>query len=93
MSPALDAPNTLEKPLAPSPTGAALETLPRARPSCPRERSPLLAWLGCVFMPVPRLRPRQQEACTLGTRRFEAPLDILAREHPAIHLRVMSGIG
>jgi hypothetical protein len=28
-----------------------------------------------------------------GAPRFETPLDILAREHPDIHLRVMAGLG
>jgi hypothetical protein len=58
-----------------------------------QERSHVLAWLRRLFPPVPRLRPRQPQCCVLGAPRFETPLDLLAREHPDIHLRVMAGLG
>ena len=57
------------------------------------ERSPILAWLSRLFTPVPRLRTRRQEHCALGAPRFETPLDILAREYPDLHLRVIAGMG
>jgi hypothetical protein len=57
------------------------------------ERSTVLAFLRHLFTPMPRLRPRRQECGVPGVPRFETPLDILAREHPDIHLRVMAGLG
>jgi hypothetical protein len=58
-----------------------------------QERSHVLAWLRRLFTPVPRLRPRRQACCVPGVPRFDTPLDLLAREHPDIHLRVMAGLG
>jgi hypothetical protein len=58
-----------------------------------QERSPVLAFLRHLFPPVPRLQPRRQACCVPGAPRFETPLDILAREHPDVHLRVMAGLG
>ena len=89
----LEAPNTLEERIALSPEGDELDTLPLALPSFRRERTHVLAWLGRLCSPVPRLRPCRQEYCVPSAPRCEAPLDILAREYPDIHLRVMSGIG
>jgi hypothetical protein len=86
MRPVLDNTDILEHP---SPTSQGNE----CHESAQRAGSPFLAWLGRLCTLVPRLRPRRQERCALGTPRFETPLDILAREHPDIHLRVMSGMG
>jgi hypothetical protein len=86
MSPMIDDTDILEYP---SPASQGDECHESSR----RERSPVLAWFGRLFTPVPRLQPRRQEHCVPGASRFETPLDILAREYPDIHLRVMSGMG
>jgi hypothetical protein len=86
MRPVLDNTDILEHPSSASQCHECHE-------SSQHEGSPFLAWLARLCTPVPRLRPRRQERCALGTPRFEAPLDILAREYPDIHLRVMSGMG
>jgi len=86
MPPTLDDTHILEYP---SPASQGDESHESSRRAC----SPVLAWLGRLFTPVPRLRPRRQEYCAPGASRFETPLDILAREYPDLHLRVMAGMG
>jgi hypothetical protein len=93
MPPVLEDPDILEEHIALSPEYDALHALPLVLPSPWRKCSRLLALLRRLITPVPRLRPRRQEYCAPGASRFEAPLDILAREYPDIHLRVMSGMG
>jgi hypothetical protein len=93
MPPVLDAPNSLEEHPILSPACNERAALPRAQPSSRRERSHVLEWLCRLLTPVPRLRPHRQAYGAPGTPRLETPLDILAREHPDIHLRVLSGIG
>jgi hypothetical protein len=73
------------------PTCDERETLPQRLPACPQERSPVLAWLGRLFLPVPR--PRRQAYGVPVTSQFVAPLDILARDYPDIHLWIMAGLG
>ena len=58
-----------------------------------RGRSRFLAFLRRLFTPVPRLKPRRKVCCIPGAPRFETALDVLAREHPDIHLRLMAGMG
>ena len=89
----LDDTDILEEHTALSPECNERDALPRARPLSRRERSRLLALLRRLITPAPRLRPHRQEYCAPGTLRFETTLDILAREYPDLHLRVMSGIG
>jgi hypothetical protein len=85
-------PHVLEEP-------DVLEEDPVLSPTCdelyaaPRERSSIRAWLRRLRTPVPRLRTRRQVCSTAGTPRFETALDVLAREHPDVHLRVMAGMG
>jgi hypothetical protein len=86
MRPTIDDPDILEYP-SPASQGVECHELSRW------ERSHVLALFRRLFIPVPRLRPRRQEYGAPGTSRFETPLDILAREYPDIHLRVMSGMG
>jgi hypothetical protein len=93
MPPVLDDPNILEAPAILSPACNEREALPRAQPSSRRKRSRVLGWLRRLITPVPRLRPPRQAYGAPGTPRVETTLDILAREHPDIHLRVMSSIG
>ena len=88
----LDDTDILEEHTTLSPACDELHALPLGLPTSPRGRSRFLAFLRCLFTPVPRLRTRRQEYCAL-VHRFETPLDILAREHPDIHLRVMAGMG
>jgi hypothetical protein len=89
----LEAPDILEEHTAPSPACNELHALPLALPSSRRARSRLLAFLRRLITPAPRLRTRRQEYCTPSAPRFETSLDILAREYPNIHLRVMAGMG
>jgi hypothetical protein len=93
MPPVLDDPNILAEYTILSPACNGREALPRAQPTSRRECSHVLAWLCRLITPVPRLRPHRQEYGAPGTPRVETGLDMLAREHPDIHLRVMSGIG
>jgi hypothetical protein len=93
MPPVLEDPDILEEHTALSPECDELHALPLGLPTAPRGRSRFLTLLRRLITPVPRLRTRRQECCVPGAPRFEVPLDILAREHPDIHLRVMSGIG
>ena len=86
MPPTLDDTHILEYP---SPASQGDESHESSRRAC----SPVLAWLGRLFTPVPRLRPRRQECGVPGAPRFETPLDMLAREHLDIYLLVMGGIG
>jgi hypothetical protein len=86
MRPVIDETDILEYP-SPALQGDACHASSR------QERSHVLALLRRLFTPVPRLRLRQQECCVPGAPRFETPLDILAREHPDVHLRVMAGMG
>jgi hypothetical protein len=91
-------PHVLEDPIleehtALSPESDKLHALPLGLPASRYERSHLLAFLRRLFTPAPRLRTRPQEHCASGTPRFETPLDILAREYPDLHLRVMAGMG
>ena len=82
----LENPDILEHP---SPASQGDECRESSRRAC----SPVLAWFGRLFTPVPRLRRRRHEYGVPWASRFETPLDILAREYPDIHLRVMSGMG
>jgi hypothetical protein len=88
----LEDPDILEEHITLSPACDELDTLSRALPSFRPKRTPVLAWLGRLFTSVPRLGPRQQGYCAPRAPRFETPLDILAREHPDVLLRVMSSI-
>jgi hypothetical protein len=87
---ALEDPEILEEHTAVSPVGDAL---PLGMPTAPRGHSRLQTFLRRLITPVPRLRTRRQDHCHPGKPRFEAPLDVLAREHPDIHLRLMAGMG
>ena len=89
----LEDPDILEEHTALSPACDELQTLPLGLPTAPHGRSRFLTFLRRLFTPVPRLQTRRQEHCAPGAPRFETALDILAREYPDIHLRVMSGIG
>ena len=86
MRPVIDETDILEYP-SPALQGDACHESSR------QEHSPVLACLRRLFTPVPRLRPRRQKCCIPGSPRFETPLDLLAREHSDIHLRVMAGLG
>ena len=83
----------LEEHTALSPECDTPDTLPLGLPTSPRERSHFLTFLRRLI--TPRRRPRicQQGYCAPRAPRFEMPLDILAREHPDLHLRVMAGMG
>jgi hypothetical protein len=59
----------------------------------PHERSHVMTVLRRLFTPVPRLRTPRKACGVAGTPRVETALDVLAREHPDIHLRLMGGIG
>ena len=59
----------------------------------PHVRFPLLAFFRSLFTPALRPRTRPQGACAVGTPRCETALDILAREYPDLHLRIMSVMG
>jgi hypothetical protein len=72
-----------------SPTCDELHALTTA----PHERSHVMTLLRRLITSVPRLRMRRQECGVSGARRFEAPLDKLAREQLDIYLLVMGGIG
>jgi len=89
----LEDPDILEEHTALSPACDELQTLPLELPTSLRGRSRFLAFLRRLFTPVPRLRTRRQECCVSRAPRFETSLDILAREHPDIHLRIMAGMG
>jgi len=81
----LEDPDVLEDDPVLSPTYDALHALTTA----PRERSHVLTLLRWLITPVPRLRTRR----VAGTPQIETALDVLAREHPDIHLRLMAGMG
>jgi len=67
--------------------------LPRGLPAPRCERSWFLVLLCRLITPTPRLPMRWQGHGTPGAPRFQTPLDILAREYPDLHLRVMAGMG
>ena len=83
----------LEEHTALSPAGDELHALPLGLPASRRERSRFLAWLRRLIPHRQRPQTCHQGYCAPRAPRFETPLDILAREHPDIHLRIMSGIG
>jgi hypothetical protein len=83
MRPTFDETDILEYP---SPTSQGDEYHESSR----RERSPVLAWLGRLITPVPRLRMRRQDHCHPGAPQVETALDMLAREHPDIYLWVLA---
>jgi hypothetical protein len=86
MRPVIDDIDILEHPSPAVPGDECYESSRRAY-------SPVFAWLGRLFTPVPRLRPRRQERYVPGVPRVETSLDILARDHPDIHLWVMARMG
>jgi hypothetical protein len=85
----LEDPDVLEEDTTLSPTCDELHVLTTA----PCERSHVMTLLRRLMTPVSRLRPRRQVCCVAGTPRVETALDVLAREHPDIHLRLMAGMG
>jgi hypothetical protein len=89
----LEAPDVLEEHPTLSPACDELHTLPLGLPISSRGRSRFLTFLRRLIIPMPRLRTSRQECCVPGAPRFEMPLDILAREYPDIHLRVMAILG
>jgi hypothetical protein len=89
----LDDPDILEEHTTVSSACDELHALPLGLPTAPRGRSRFLTFLRRLITPIPRPRTRRQVCCVPGAPRFETPLDMLAREHPDIHLRVMGGIG
>ena len=89
----LDDTDILEEHTTLSPACDELHALPLGLSTSPRGRSRFLAFLRRLLTPAPRLRTRRQKHCALGVHRFETPHDILAREHPDLHLRIMAGMG
>jgi hypothetical protein len=67
-----------------SPTCDELHALTTA----PHERSHVMTLLRRLITPVPRLRTRR----VAGTPQVETALDVLAREHPDVHLRIMAAM-
>jgi hypothetical protein len=57
-----------------------------------RGRFSLLAAVGRLFTALWRRRPQELHDVR-GTQQFELPLDILARKHPDLYLRLMTGAG
>jgi hypothetical protein len=60
--------------------------------AAPRGHSHVMTLLRRLVPPVPRRRPRRKECCVAGAPWVETALDVLAREHPDIHLRVVAGM-
>jgi hypothetical protein len=84
----LEEPDVLEEDSVVSPTCDELHALPTA----PRERTPVMTFLRRLITPVPKLRMRRQDCCVARAPQVETALDVLAREHPDIHLRLMAGM-
>lgn len=85
----MDDTETLEH--AAAPAGDKTHARTRALPP-PRGRFPLLAAVGRLFTALWRRCPQEPHGVR-GSQQFELPLDILAREHPDIYLRLMTGAG
>lgn len=63
-----------------------------ALPPSRRGRPHILAGVGRFFTALWRLRPQEPHG-TRGMQQFELPLDRLARQHPDLYLRIMTGAG
>jgi hypothetical protein len=85
MPPVIDDTDVLEHP-ATSTDCNAVQALPLLLPTARRRRLSILAFLRRRRMPRTRYHVSE-------VQQFELPLDILARKHPDLYLRVMSGIG
>ena len=88
----LDDTDILERP-SPSPECDEIHALPLVLPSSRRVRSRFLAFLRRLTILMRRSGTHQQGYCAPGAPRFETPLDLLARNYPDLHLRLMSGMG
>jgi hypothetical protein len=88
----LDDTDILEHP-SPSLAGDTFHALPLQLPTARCGRSRFLLLLRRLFTPMPRLQTRRQECCVSRAPRFETSLDMLARDYPDIHLRVMEVLG
>ena len=80
----LEAPDVLEDDPVLSPTCDELHALTTA----PHERSYVMTLLRRLVTPMPRLWTRR----VAGTPQVETALDVLAREHPDVHLRILAGM-
>jgi hypothetical protein len=74
-------------------TDDTLPARPLGLPTSTRGRAPFLPFLRHLFGPRPSRWTCRQEPCTPGAPRYETALDILAREYPDSHLRIMAVIG
>jgi hypothetical protein len=69
------------------------ETRPYMQPPSPRGGFRLYAVLRRLLPFARGQRTLQAQQYTPNTRQFELPLDILARKHPDLYMRVMTGSG
>ena len=67
--------------------------LPLVLPPSRRGGFRLLATLRGWFTASRKQRARQVPQDTAAIRKFELPLDILARKYPDLYIRVMTGVG
>jgi hypothetical protein len=70
-----------------------VQALPLVLPSARRGRSTLRASLRSLFTSIRRVRLYRQQPAVSGMQQFELPMDILARQHPDLYLRCMTGTG
>jgi hypothetical protein len=88
----IDDPDVLEHSTT-TPDCDETQALPRVLPSARRGHPRLFAVLRGLFTTLRRRRTPREQPAIPRTQPFELPMDILAREHPDLYLRSMSGIG
>lgn len=78
--------------LSPSSKSDVLHELAPVLPSSRRGRAPLWTFFHSLMAPVLRWRARRQQPGALRMpQQFETPIDLLARKHPFIYIKALSG--
>jgi len=70
-----------------------VRALPLVPPPSRHGGSRLLAALCALFTPARKSRALRAQQSAPAVRKFEMPIDIMARQYPDIYIRVMSGTG
>jgi hypothetical protein len=70
-----------------------VQSLPLVPPPSRHGGSRLLAALCALFTPARKSRALRAQQSAPTVRKFELPIDIMARQYPDIYIRVMSGSG
>jgi len=88
----IDDPDVLEH-SSPTSDGDDIRALPLLLPVARRGRSTLFTSLCGILTSLRSMGTHQKQHRGPSMQPFELPMDILARKHPDLYLRTMTGVG